>query len=51
MNNKERKVRQEIVNVSSDETGFFPFNIKKVNAVVAVIISMAYMQNCVFLML
>ena len=51
MNNKERKVRQEIVNVSSDEPGFFPFNIKKVNAVVAVIISMAYMQNCVFLML
>ena len=51
MNNKERKVRQVIVNVSSDEPGFFPFNIKKVNAVVAVIISMAYMQNCVFLML
>ena len=51
MNNQEFKVRPEIVNVNSDEPVFYPFSIKKVNAVVVLTISMLLMQNCVLLML
>ena len=51
MNNEECKIRPEIVNANSDQPVFFPLVLKPVNAVVVVIISMIYMQNCVFLML
>ena len=51
LNNQECKVRPEIVNVNSKEPVFYPFNIKKVNAVVVVTISMIPLQNCIFLML
>ena len=49
MNNQECKVRPEIVNANSDE--FILLVLKQVNTVVLGIISMIYMQNCVFLML
>ena len=49
MNNRECKVRPQIVNVNNKEPVFFP--LKQVNAVVVAIISMTRMQNCVFLML
>ena len=51
MNNRECKVRPEIVNVNSNEPVFYPFSIKQVNAEVVVTISMIHMQNWVFLML
>ena len=51
MNNEECKVRPEIINVNSDEPAFYPFTIKKVNAVVLVTTPMIHMQNCVSLML
>ena len=51
MTNKECKVRPEIINVNSNELVFFPFSIKRSNAVVVATISMIHMQKCVFLML
>ena len=42
MNNQERKIRPEIINVNS---------VKTVNVMEVVIISMIYMQNYVFLVL
>ena len=47
MNNQEFKVRPQIVNVTSEEPVFFLLVLKQVNAVVAVIILMIHMQNCV----
>ena len=51
MNNQECKVRPELINVSSNEPPFYPYNVKKVNVVAVVIISMIHMQTYVFLML
>ena len=51
MNNQECKVRPQTVNVNSDAPVFFPFSVKKVNAVVVVIILMTHMRKYVFLML
>ena len=51
MNNQEYKVRPQIVVVKSDESVFFLFIIKQVNAVLVVIISFIHMQICVFLIL
>ena len=51
MTYKECKVRPEIVNVNIDEPVFYPYNIKQVNEVVVVTISMILMQKCVLLML
>ena len=50
INNQECKRRPQFVNVNSDEP-FFPFSIKRVNAVVVVRILMIHMQKHVFLML
>ena len=38
MNNKECKVKPEIVNVNSNEPLFYPFSVKKINVVVVVTI-------------
>ena len=51
MNNQERKIRPEIINVNSNELSFYPYSVKIVNAMEVVIISMIYMQNYVFLVL
>ena len=60
MNNEERKVRPEIINVNGNEPVFYPFSIKtsncsgscnNINDPYAKIISMVYMQKCVFLIL
>ena len=51
MNNQECKIRPEIVNVNSNKPVSFTFSIKKVNAVVVVIISIIHMQSSVLLML
>ena len=51
LNNQERKVRSQIVNVNSDEPVFFLLVLKKINAVVVVTILMTHMRKCVFLML
>ena len=51
VNNQECKVRPQTVNVNSDAPVFFPFSVKKVNAVVVVIILMTHMRKYVFLML
>ena len=48
MNNQECKVRPQIVNVNNKGPVFFPFSI---NTVVVAIISVIYMQNCVFLIM
>ena len=49
--NQECKVRQEIVNVNSDEPVFILLVLKQVNALVVVIRSIIHIQNCVFLIL
>ena len=51
MNNQERKIRPEIINVNSNELSFYPYSVKIVNVMEVVIISMIYMQNYVFLVL
>ena len=52
VNNQECKIRPEIVNVNSDMNLYFLLLVlKQVNAAVVVIISMIYLQNCVFLRL
>ena len=51
INNQERKVRPETVNVSSNEPFFILLVLKQVNAEVVVTILMIPMHNCVFLML
>ena len=60
MNNEERKVRPEIINVNGNEPVFYPFSIKtsncsgscnNINDPYAKIISMVHMQKCVFLIL
>ena len=51
VNNQERKVTPEIVNIDSNEPVFYCCSIKQVNAVLVVTISIVPMQNCVFLML
>ena len=51
MNNQERKIRPEIINVNTNELSFYPYSVKIVNVMEVVIISMIYMQNYVFLVL
>ena len=51
MNNQECKVRPEIVNVNSNETIFYPFNIKTSKCGGSCNNIIIPMQNCVFLML
>ena len=51
MNNQKCKLRPKIINVNSDEPGFYPLVLKQVNAVVGVTIPMIHMQKYVFLML
>ena len=46
MNNRECKVRPEIINVNSDKPVFFLLVLKQVNAAVVVVISMIHMQIC-----
>ena len=48
MNNQERRVRPQIVNVNSKEPLFFLLVLKQVNAVAAATISIILMQNFVF---
>ena len=43
MNNQECKVRPEIININSNKSLFYPYNVK--------IILMIHMQNYVFIML
>ena len=51
MNNQECKTRTKIINTNNNEPVFYPFSIKKINAVEVVEISMIHMLNCVFLIL
>ena len=51
MNNRECKVRPEVVNVNSKEPESFPLSNRTVVIMVVVIISMTRMKNFVFLML
>ena len=51
MKNQECKGRPEIINVNSNKPVFYPFSIKQINVVAAVIILMTNMQKYSFLML
>ena len=51
MNNRESKVRSQIINVSGDDPVFFLLVLKQINAVVVATIWIVHVQNCVFLML
>ena len=51
MNNQECKIRPEIIHINSNGPLFYPYSIKKVNAVVVAIIFMIHMQRYVFPML
>ena len=51
MNNRECKVRPEIVNVNSIDPVFYHFSIRTSNCSGFVTTSMIPMENCVFLML
>ena len=51
MNNQERKVRSEIVNVNSNEPLFYLYSIKINKCRAIVIVLMTQMLNYVFLML
>ena len=51
MNNQERKIRPEIINVNSNKLSFYPYTVKIVNVIEVEKISMIYMQNFVFLVL
>ena len=53
INNKECKVRPEIININSNEPLFYPFSVKisSGNVMVVAMILMIHMQNYVFPML
>ena len=49
MNNQERKIRPEIINLNTNEPLFYPYSIKIKNAKAVVIQSMIHMLKYVFL--
>ena len=49
MNNQERKIRPEIINLNTNEPLFYPYSIKIKNAKTVVIQSMIHMLKYVFL--
>ena len=52
INNQECKIRQQIINVNSNEPSFYPCSVeKKIDVAVVVTLLMIHMQKFVFLML
>ena len=49
MNNQECKIRSEIINVNTNESFFVPIALEQINAKAAVILLIAHLLSCVFL--